>query len=925
MIRKLWWVTLALALAGCPAVNNARLPKPSPHPDATPVTAATLTGKVKLAGTVLGAAAEILHNNAGNFISDNGSALISNNGSSFISDNGSALISDGGGGFISDNGSAIISDGGNGYRLLAGTRLLAPVEHATITVTDGQGGALAAATTSDARGAYTITLDQPPAGNLYMHAAYSAGDVKVALENIVAKGATKAPINPVTSLVAKKVEALIAAGAVPATSFNADGVRQATEALVPFVSANAIAGAGIVNVAGGKGIFDVMMAKAPKLATEIRGISSRTGLPLLGQSDLGNGGPATATTLFRPVAAAYDPSGKRVVVVDRTDGRLRAIDLADPAHPISVLVGETGAVDVRLASPSDAVFDPEGHLYVADSDHRVIRRVDFADPAHPTQKVVAGQLDVSTPLATADVADATTAALSRVSGLAWDAGNKGLVFCDYFGNQVWRLDPATGALKHLAGQGDVPPPTDVFRPTGVAVGPDGTIYVAEQNDNAILALDKDGRLAKLALSGAEAALDGPRGPKIGPDGQLYVADRGHQRIARIDLADPAHPATTVAGVFDKGGTAKDGEAATAGLLTQPEGLAFDPQGHLVVCDSGNGVVRLVGDDGAMSVLAGVLASLQPGTGVRFSKVAAIVPDGHGNFLIGDTGNAVIDQLTPDGKVSLFAGTEGSKASGGDGQPATKGSFALVGGVAVDAQGRVYVGDGNGTVRRIGTDGLLSTIATGISKPGGMVCGPDGTLYVCDADEGPGRRVYAIAPDGTKSVLIGAPVGGDGQPLKGKDGAGDGGPAEKAGLSLPFQAALGPDGNLYVADLTDQRVRKVVLGDPQHPISTYVASQQLAPAQQHGPTADFANPIGIVFDPQGRLLVSDALGQRVVRIEKDGATTVIAGRGGRAINNSDIDGGLGVVTGMAFDADGSLLVADTGSNQVKRVLAAYLKD
>lgn len=277
-----------------------------------------------------------------------------------------------------------------------------------------------------------------------------------------------------------------------------------------------------------------------------------------------------------------------------------------------------------------------------------------------------------------------------------------------------------GPLSSFGTFGDGP--GELNEPAGVAVGGDGTAYVADRGNDRVSVFAPDGKFSREIGVGL---IDQPRGVALGPGGHLYVADTGNQRVA----------------VFAPGGEFLFAFDA-ADAMVEPVGLAFGPEGLLFVVDRG---AHLVAAFSAVGEL--VHAFGEEGSG-----------DGQ---LLGPTGVAV----APDGSVAV--------ADGGNDRVAifsVEGEFlrafavATPGSIAIDAAGVVYVGESsNFRVSRFDLDGELrdsfgegTGIAPGaVNDPTGIAFDCRGAVYV--AEQGPGlARVERFGEPGTARCSASVP-------------------------------------------------------------------------------------------------------------------------------------------------------------------------
>lgn len=188
-------------------------------------------------------------------------------------------------------------------------------------------------------------------------------------------------------------------------------------------------------------------------------------------------------------------------------------------------------------------------------------------------------------------------------------------------------------------------------------------------------------------------------------GNVYVADYENNLIRKISQAGVV---STLAGSGAKG--ADDG-LDTAATFNLPEALAVDASGNVYVADNGNNLIRKVTPAGQVSTFAG---SGQPGRGdgtgaaASFSSPFGIAIDANGNLYVADSGNNLIRKITPGGAVTTIAGSGSRGANDGSGSAA---SFNTPAGIAVDKSGNIYVADeGNNLIRKITQTGAVTTIA-----------------------------------------------------------------------------------------------------------------------------------------------------------------------------------------------------------------------
>lgn len=290
-------------------------------------------------------------------------------------------------------------------------------------------------------------------------------------------------------------------------------------------------------------------------------------------------------------------------------------------------------------------------------------------------------------------------------------------------------------------------------PHAVAVDRQGHVYVADLANNKIRKISPEGIVSTLAGStsgfsdgaGADAQFRSPVGVAVDTQGYVYVSDLFNQKIRKIS---PEGVVSTLAG--STGGFA-DGTGADA-QFKYPIGITVDASGNVYVVDSGNHKIRKISPEGVVSTLAGSIAGFADGTGAsaQFSSPAGIAIDLQGNAYVADFNNHRIRKVSPEGIVSTLAGSTQGYANGiGD-----NAMFNNPIGVAVDAQGYVYIGDySNHMIRKISPEGIVSTLAGSISGfadgtgasaefsfPYGMAADVLGNVYVADKDNHKVRKI-----------------------------------------------------------------------------------------------------------------------------------------------------------------------------------------
>jgi large repetitive protein len=309
----------------------------------------------------------------------------------------------------------------------------------------------------------------------------------------------------------------------------------------------------------------------------------------------------------------------------------------------------------------------------------------------------------------------------------------------------------------------------------------------------------------------------PFGIAVDGGGDLYIADSSNDRIRRVDAVSGLM--STVAGNGSVGASG-DGGPATSASVNQPSSVAVDGAGNIYFADSANNAIRRVdASTGIISTVAGSLGVQGyggdggPATSALFNTPDGIALDGLGNLYIADTGNNVVRLVNlATGVITPFAGNH-TAAYLGDGGPALSAALNNPWSIAISASGAVYIADQNNHAIRVVSSGNISTIAgngtPGFSGDGGPASGailnspaavaidPAGNIYIADSGNNRVRKINAVS--GVIATIVGNAT---------ETFSGDGGPANQAGLYGPYALIIDGAGDLFVADVFHNRIRKI---------------------------------------------------------------------------------------------------------------------
>ena len=319
-------------------------------------------------------------------------------------------------------------------------------------------------------------------------------------------------------------------------------------------------------------------------------------------------------------------------------------------------------------------------------------------------------------------------------------------------------------------------------------------------------------------SATEASLDSPHGIAVGSDGSIYIADTANNRIRKVNADGTI---TTVAGTGARGYSG-DGGLATAADLNLPRGIAVGSDSAIYIADTYNHRIRKVDPNGIITTVAGTGAGGYSGDGglaiatdLSLPRGIAVGPDG--TIYIADTGNRRIRKVSQDGTLYTVAGS-GQANSTGDGGSALGAGFISPRGVALGPDGALFVLDagrswGSGSIRKIDPDGVITRVtgSTQLRYPQGMAVASDGTIYIADNSN---HRIRRIAPGGIMTT-----VAGGGESIY----SGDGFLARSSYLWRPSGVAISPDGTLYISERN--RIRHIHSAYPEFAVGDNLVSSE----------------------------------------------------------------------------------------------------
>ncbi|WP_081670981.1 T9SS type A sorting domain-containing protein [Sporocytophaga myxococcoides] len=399
----------------------------------------------------------------------------------------------------------------------------------------------------------------------------------------------------------------------------------------------------------------------------------------------------------------------------------------------------------------------------------------------------------------------------------------------------------------------------------------------------------------------QANFASPNGVVVDAQGNLFVADIANHKIRKIT---PQGIVSTLAGSGFSGYL--DGTGSEA-MFNTPWGLALDKDGNIFVAEFGGRKVRKVTPEGIVTTVA-----KSPPVGVQtFYQSTALVVDNTGNIYVADY--SWVTKITPDGVVSKLAGS----GSGFKDGPGATAKFKEITGITIGADNNLYVVDnGNNRIRKITAQGEVSTYAgstAGIengnisvatfSRPYGITIDKEGNMFVSEETSFSIRKIST-----TGEVSTHAGNGGFGS----QDG-----PAASASFYYPHGIAADSSGNVYVADLSNKKIRKISSEGIVSTVAGVGQANNNAVVDGQGLMARFTMPAGVVTDAMGNVYVAET--GRVRKITPAGKVTTLAGSGN--MGHSDgigTNATLGRLTGIALDATGNVFVSDIQYHFIRKI-------
>lgn len=577
------------------------------------------------------------------------------------------------------------------------------------------------------------------------------------------------------------------------------------------------------------------------------------------------------------------------------------------------------ALDTKFHVPGDLAVHPvTGDVYVADTHNYRIRAIakDGSKVWTVAGRGIRGVLPEKTPIEwpligphgrrdtvvySGDGGPATQAELNQPSGVALDA--QGNVYIADTSNHRVRVvntqkvavkiagvDVAPGAIATIAGSGERGFAGDggparaakMDSPRKVRVLPTGDILIIDMLNQRIRKVDRGSGVIETVAKGtafpgelpaSEVVYFSIDGIDVGPKGEIVYSDLQANSIYRLDLAKSA--STVIAGVGLPGRSAS-GEDASNVRLHGAGAVAVTPAGDVLVVDVWNALLWKLAD-GKMSIFAGggTTGDGGPCEQADFGPLAPIDVDPQGNVYVSDMYAHEVRRIRADnGKIERFAGTGAVGYSGDGGPPQSAKLLTIINLSVIDDD--IYFADSQiPNIRRV------------VRKPAGDVI-----------------ETFA------------------GIPFQWKYESGDGGPALKAQFGLPQSVVRNPKTKeIFISDSWMNNIRRIDAQGVIHPFAGIAGPQGYAGDGGPATQARFAWPLAMVFDDDGNLYIVDHFNHRVRKIDPTGAVSTYMGTGVRGFNGEGLpakESQLDHPIDIARDKEGNLYVADMGNHCVRKI-------
>lgn len=622
-------------------------------------------------------------------------------------------------------------------------------------------------------------------------------------------------------------------------------------------------------------------------------VTTFTGTGVSGYTD----GPKSVAQFFGPMGLAFDQKGNLYVADNINRSIIRKVT---PEGVVSTYAGNgvqgfaNGSLSVaKFSLPTDLIFSTDGSAYVADNGNHQIRKISTTGNV----TTFAGSLDYGNVDGTGGAAK-----FNQPYSAVFDK-NGNLFVTDEFNHQIRKITPQ-GVVTVFAGNGEAGfadgtgTAARFNMPMGIVIDAQDNLYVADYSNNSIRKVTPQGVVTTVAGTGekgfangnaATAQFDRPRGLALDASGNIYVADYFNYRVRKISVDGIV---STFAGNGSSGYA--DGLSGKSSFRSVCD-VAFGPDGALYASDDLDNRIRKIAPVSfkafsSVQSWPSIAQSLAISASSLTGNLNILASDGYEVSLSSTSGFASSLNLTPtNGSISsveIFIRISNTAKPGANNGTV---SFTSSGAqdVVLNLTGETTPNTASPTIMK----GIyVSTYASGL-KATGVVADADGNLFVAD---GTNHVIKKISTDGTITVLSGA----------GTSGFADGkGTAAK--FNYPNGIAIAKNGDLYITDSNNHRIRKVTQDGE---VTTIAGTGTSGSLEGAAATAQFYNPCGIAIDIYGNIFVADLNNSKIRKISTDLIVSTVG------------VGSFNYPSGVAADINGNIYVADQSGQKIKKIAA-----
>lgn len=680
-----------------------------------------------------------------------------------------------------------------------------------------------------------------------------------------------------------------------------------------------------------------------------------------------------------------DASKHRIVKIDSDSARTIIAGLGWPGYSGDGAL----ATDAEISEPSDILQNSQGEILFADTGNHCIRKIDTNGMIH----TIAGN---GIEGFSGDGGPAQNAQLSSPKSIFLDQDNH-LYIADTRNHRIRKVNMDSGIITTVVGDGykdekgegrfsgddGLALEASLFNPTDVFVDSTGTMYIADSENQRIRKVSPQGHITTVPGTLLTHRSYKPQNLLV-QENKLYFSDFHLYCINLIsETIDTFNTKSVVQDIF-----------------VDSHGERYISQGHTLLKQNHDNSFSIALDQSrTRPTVKTYYGDEQSASEAGIYKPRSIWADSESNIYIADTGNHRIRKITPDGIITTIAGN-GTEGFSGDGGPASQASMSKPYDICGDTRGNLYIADmGNNRIRKIDAQGIISTIAGNgesitvvkrwtfiqdppempedvndnqpatqalLRTPMGVAIDASNNLYIADTGHHRIRKVDAsgiiktVAGNGFGIRRTFYDAGTRARHLLGEY-SGDGGSALSAHLDNPVDICFDQNGNLYIADSGNHRIRMVeantdtimtVAGDG-NTFHTY-------PASINAPTLDIGKlkseeypalssslnfPMSVCTTPSGHVLIADSYNHRIrVILPQSGVLKTIAGASytdngdnlepypefvinSYYVYNSEVGGYFGddgsainarlsIPSGIFIDQQGDLYIADTGNSRIR---------